>query len=197
MNSVCVFCGSRPGQSRQFIETARALGRTLAEKNQTLVYGGANVGLMGAVADAALERGGTVVGVIPRFLQEKEVAHPGLTELILCETMHERKMKMFELSQGFVALPGGFGTLEEVIEVLTWHQLGIHSYPVAFLNVNGFYNHLRRFFDEMEQALFLTPTSKRMALFCDSIPELFREMESYQAFDVKHGIPKKGTPSLT
>jgi uncharacterized protein (TIGR00730 family) len=139
MKSICVFCGSSNGDDPQFIETARNLGKALAESGITLVYGGANVGLMGAVADASLDSGGSVIGALPQFLQGKEIAHTGLTELILCETMHQRKTKMFELSQGFIALPGGFGTLEEVVEILTWQQLGLHKYPVGFLNVNGFF----------------------------------------------------------
>ncbi len=190
MNSICVFCGSSFGSDPVFAAMARALGRSLADQNVTLIYGGANVGLMGAVADSALERGGKVVGVLPKFLQGKEIAHTGLTELILCESMHERKMKMFELSQGFVALPGGFGTLEEIIEILTWQQLGLHKFPVGFLNANGFYDHLRGLFDEMERTKLLKSENKSMALFDDNTDSLLNRMKTYKAPDVSKWISK-------
>src|SRR5258708_1188687 len=125
MKSLCVFCGSSVGDDPDFLKTAIALGKTLAETETTLVYGGANRGLMGAIADSALKNGGKVIGVLPRFLEGKEVAHKNLTELILCDSMHERKTQMFERSQGFIAMPGGFGTLEEISEILTWQQLGL------------------------------------------------------------------------
>src|SRR4051812_45956194 len=128
MKSVAVFCGSSQGNDPQFTEAAQSLGRTLAEKNITLIYGGAAVGLMGTIANAVLQHKGKVIGVLPRFfLSGKEVPHHHLTELILCDSMHERKTKMFELSEGFIAMPGGFGTLEEVSEILTWQQLGLHQ----------------------------------------------------------------------
>lgn len=188
MKSVCVFCGSSSGDDPAFIKTARLLGQTLAENQITLVYGGANVGLMGAVADAVLEHGGKVIGVLPKFLQGKEIAHQGLTELILCETMHERKTKMFELSEGFIALPGGFGTLEEVVEILTWQQLGLHQYPVAFVNVNGYYDHLRSFFNEMERTQLLKTENRNMALFADVVSEALTQMKSYRPINVEKWV---------
>jgi len=145
LRSVCVFCGSNPGLNPEYAEAAQAFGRALAEQGLTLVYGGGNVGLMGAVADAALAAGGNVVGVIPSFLKDKEVAHLGVSELIVTHSMHERKAKMAELSDAFVALPGGLGTFEELFEMLTWSQLHIHAKPVALYNVNGFYDRLLDF----------------------------------------------------
>jgi uncharacterized protein (TIGR00730 family) len=148
---------------------------------------------MCTVADAALERNGKVIGVLPKLLQDKEVAHNGLTELILCETMHERKTKMFELSEGFIALPGGFGTLEEVLEILTWQQLGLHGFPIGFLNINGYYNHLRLFFNEMESKELLKAENKNMALFSEDILGLLEQMTSYRAPDVAKWISKSFT----
>src|SRR5690606_15661454 len=138
MNNIVVFCGSSIGTDRVYEEQAFLLGKTLAEASLGLVYGGAKVGLMGAVADGALGHGGKVVGVLPRFLQTREIAHDGLTELFIVETMHERKTKMNELCDGIIALPGGFGTMEEFFEMLTWGQLGLHQKPVGLLNTDGF-----------------------------------------------------------
>lgn len=181
LNSLCVFCGSSPSNDPAFIEVAHDLGQTLAHEKIRLVFGGGKVGLMGAVADAVMAGGGKVTGVIPGFLKTKEVAHAELSELIVVESMHERKMKMFELSEGFLALPGGFGTLEEIIEVLTWHQLGLHKFPVGFLNVNGFYDHLQQFFGVMEKKQLLKPENRKMALFTSTIPEMLETMRAYQA----------------
>lgn len=190
MKSICVFCGSNLGNSVRFSEGARILGKRLAEEGITLIYGGANIGLMGAIADAALESGGSVIGVLPKFLQDKEIAHTGLTELILCETMHERKTRMFELAQGFIAMPGGFGTLEEIIEILTWQQLGLHKYPVGFLNIEGFFHSLQNFFDQMESVSLLKPENKKMALFEDTVEGLLQSMKSYRAPEVSKWISK-------
>ncbi|XVX19992.1 TIGR00730 family Rossman fold protein [Actinomycetota bacterium] len=147
MDSVCVFCGSSPGNDPAYLEAASALGRELAGRGIRLVYGGASVGLMGAVADAALAAGGEVVGVIPSHLWDAEVGHAGLTDLHVTASMHERKALMAELSEGFIAMPGGFGTLEEVVEILTWGQLGLHHKPIGFLDTAGFYEPLMRFVD--------------------------------------------------
>lgn len=193
MKSICVFCGSTPGNDPQFLTTARLLGKTLAEEKITLVYGGANVGLMGAVADAAMENGGRVIGVLPHFLQRKEVAHREITELILCETMHERKTKMFELSEGFIALPGGFGTLEEVVEILTWGQLGLHRHPTAFLNVNGYYDSLKALFNHMEQKELLKSENNQMALFGNSVEDVLKKMKNYKAPAVSKWITTSST----
>lgn len=142
IQSVCLFCGSNRGNRPEYLEAARLFGRTLAEQGLTLVYGAGNIGLMGAAADAALEAGGRVVGVIPEFLKSKEVAHLGLSELHVTQTMHERKALMAQLSDAFVALPGGFGTFDELFEILTWAQLSVHAKPVGLFNVSGFYEPL-------------------------------------------------------
>src|SRR4051812_10222796 len=147
VRSVCVFCGSSEGTSPKYILAARALGRALARAGVRLVYGGASVGLMGALADAALAAGGEVVGVIPAALRDREIAHDDLTELYVVDSMHERKSTMAELSDAFVALPGGIGTLEELFEVWTWAQLGIHRKRVALLDVDGYYAPLLSFLD--------------------------------------------------
>jgi uncharacterized protein (TIGR00730 family) len=145
MKRITVFCGSSFGSEKEYQEQAFMLGKTLAERNIGLVYVGANVGLMGAVANGTIENKGKVIGVLPRFLQKKEIAHQGLTELILVETMHERKTKMNELTDGVITLPGGCGTLEEFFEMLTWTQPGLHEKPIAILNTNGFYDELFSF----------------------------------------------------
>jgi len=157
MATLCIYCGSNVGSDPRFLEVARLVGKTLAKKNHTLVYGGGKVGLMGVVADEALAAGGKVIGVIPElFIQEEqEVAHRGLTELHVVDSMHERKHKMASLADGFLALPGGIGTLEEIIEAFTWTQLGIHPKPCALLNVNGFYNSLVTLLIEMKEKGFL------------------------------------------
>jgi hypothetical protein len=144
MKRICVYCGSSPGTDPDYLAGARALGRVLAENNLELVYGGARVGLMGAVADATLAHGGTVIGVIPRMLNTA-VAHEGLTTLHITDTMHERKTMMFDLADGFIAMPGGLGTLEELFEVATWAQMGSHSKPCGLLNIRNYYDKLIEF----------------------------------------------------
>lgn len=139
INSVCVFCGSRAGADPAFGEAAEQLGRTLAERDVRLIYGGGSIGLMGIVMQAVLDNGGAVTGVIPEFLMRREVGNPALTELIVVDSMHERKRRMFELADGFAVLPGGLGTLDEAIEVITWQQLGLHGKPVAFLSVGDYW----------------------------------------------------------
>lgn len=142
MKSITVFCGSSFGSDNVFKEQATLLGQTLAKQNIQLVYGGSNTGLMGAVADGSLHAGGKVIGILPHFLQSKEIAHQHLTELILVDTMHERKTKMNDLCDGVIVLPGGYGTLEEFFEMITWAQLGLHEKPIAILNIDGFYDDL-------------------------------------------------------
>lgn len=193
MKSICVFCGSSFGSDSKFKEEAETLGDRIAKSGRTLVYGGAKVGLMGVVANAVLKGGGKVIGVLPHFLSAKEIAHKGLTELIFCESMHERKTKMFELSEGFIALPGGFGTLEEISEILTWQQLGLHTYPVAFLNTNGYYNDIFNQFRKMQTSGLLKPENRQMALFADDIDSLLAAMESYKAPSVAKWITKEDT----
>ncbi|MES1936741.1 hypothetical protein C27AD_10346 [Salinisphaera hydrothermalis C27AD] len=152
---ICVYCGSREGSDPRYRQAAEALGTVLATAGIGLVYGGARVGLMGAIADAALAAGGRVLGVIPRGLAKREVAHDGLTELRVVETMHQRKLAMIEAADGFIAMPGGFGTLEELFEVLTWHQIGWHDKPAGLLDVAGFYQPLLHCMQHMRDQGFV------------------------------------------
>jgi uncharacterized protein (TIGR00730 family) len=155
MITMCVYCGSSPGSDPAFLRAAREIGALAAQRGHSLVYGGGNTGLMGAVADAALAAGGRVVGVIPDHMVRKELAHTGLTKLHVVDTMHERKALMASLADVFLALPGGIGTLEEIIEVFVWMQLGLHAKPCAFLNVNGYYDPLVSFLTRMTDTRFL------------------------------------------
>jgi len=174
MKRICVFCGASPGRDPRHAEGARLLGRTLAERGLGLVYGGGSVGLMGVVADAALAAGGQVIGVIPQVLQIRELAHRGLTELQVVGSMHERKALMAELSDGFVALPGGMGTLDELAEILTWSQLGLHQRPVGLLDVAGYFGPLIEFLDSAVVAGFLRP-EHRAALHVETEPAALLE----------------------
>ena len=186
MRSVCVFCGSSPGTEPAYKDKARALGRTLAENGVRLVYGGGHVGLMGVVADATLGAGGEVVGVIPNALLEREIAHSGLTDLRVVDSMHERKALMSDLSEGFVALPGGTGTLEEFFEVLTWAQLGEHQKPCGLLNAAGYYDRLLSVFDHMVAKGFLSEGHRAMVLVETEPQRLLEFFERYRP----PGIPK-------
>lgn len=181
MKRVVVFCGSIPGTDDVYKSQATLLGRELAKRKIELVYGGAKVGLMGFIADAVLSEGGKVIGVLPGFLGSKEIAHEKLTELILVETMHERKTKMNELCDGVIALPGGFGTLEELFEMLTWAQLGLHKKPIALLNVNGFYDSLINLVNVMVEKGFLKEVNQQMLLVSDNIGGLLEKMQNYVA----------------
>ena len=160
MTRICVFCGSSNGDLEAYAEGAAAFGSLLAQRNIGLVYGGASVGLMGAVADAVLRANGDVTGVIPQSLVDKEIAHPSLTNLHIVETMHERKALMADLSDGFVALPGGIGTLEELFEMWTWAQLGLHDKPCVLLNIAGYYDQLIGFLDKMTDSGYLKEASR-------------------------------------
>jgi uncharacterized protein (TIGR00730 family) len=162
MRRICVFCGSSAGSSPRYLEVARSVGRTLAARGLAVVYGGGSVGLMGAVADAALDAGGEVIGVIPRALQLRELAHARLTSLQVVSSMHERKARMAELADAFIALPGGMGTLEEFAEVVTWAQLGLHERPMGLLDVDGYYRPLIAFFDGAVEQGFVKPDHRRM-----------------------------------
>ena len=193
MKSITVFCGSSPGIDPDFGRQAVALGKTLAEKNIRLVYGGAKVGLMGMVADGALALSGTVIGVIPQFLRTKEVAHEGLTELIIVHSMHERKTKMDQLCDGVIALPGGFGTLEELFEMLTWAQLGLHQKPIGLLNTNGYYNDLINMLDKMVENGLLKQINREMLIVHEEIDGLIEEMTSYQAPEIPKWISNNTT----
>nr|WP_315197818.1 TIGR00730 family Rossman fold protein [uncultured Flavobacterium sp.] len=181
MKRITVFCGSSSGTEEIYTTQAALLGETLAKRNIELVYGGAKVGLMGAVADGVLSQGGKVIGVLPNFLGSKEIAHPQLTELILVDTMHERKTKMNDLCDGVIALPGGFGTLDELFEMLTWGQLGLHKKPIAILNVNGYYDALITFVQTMTDKGLLKEVNQQMLLVSDTIDDLLEKMENYVA----------------
>lgn len=181
MRSVCIFLGSNPGTNPHYRQAAQAMGAELARRGLTCVYGGSNVGLMGAVANAALEAGGKVIGVIPEALQKKEIAHNGLTELHVVESMHQRKALMAELSDGFCALPGGMGTLEELFEVLTWAQLGFHKKPCGMLDVDGYYSGLSSFFDHTVAEGFVNAQHRNMLLCAPTPGELLDRFETYVA----------------
>lgn len=191
MKRVTVFCGSSFGTESNYQLQANLLGQTLAQHNIELVYGGANVGLMGSVADGVLSKGGKVIGILPHFLQTKEIAHEHLTELILVDSMHERKTKMNELCDGVIALPGGFGTLEELFEMLTWAQLGLHKKPIAILNIDDFYNSLLDFIQIMVDKGLLKEVNQEMLLISDSINEILEKMKNYQAPSVGKWITKE------
>lgn len=181
MKRITVFCGSSFGTDGIYEKQAFRLGEILAERKIGLVYGGASVGLMNALANGSLSKGGQVTGVLPVFIKDKGIAHKNLTELILVDTMHERKTKMNELSDGVIALPGGFGTLEEFFETLTWGQLGLHKKPVGLLNINGFYDSLKILVQRMVNDGFLREANRKMLLVSDDIEDLIDQMETYIA----------------
>ena len=180
MKSICVFCGSSTGSNSKYVAAARQLGELIAQKEISLVYGGGNVGLMGEIANSVLENRGEVIGVIPQFLVEKELVHDKLSELRIVASMHERKAMMAELADGFVALPGGFGTLEETVEVLTWAQLGLHRKPVGLLNVERYFNFLYDFFKHMVAEKFLHTEYKDMILIKDNAQEIIDSLIGFQ-----------------
>lgn len=179
--SVCVFCGSNVGLRPEYTAAAEAVGRLLAERQTALVYGGGKVGLMGKLADAVLDAGGRVTGVIPQALVLKEVGHDGLTELKIVDSMHERKALMAELADGFIALPGGFGTLDEFCEILTWAQLGLHHKPCGLLNVKGYYDHFSRLLDHAVNEQFLRPLHRAMVISDEDPEALLCRMMEYEA----------------
>lgn len=180
MKGIVVFCGSSDGNDPKVLESALELGKTLAEQQITLVYGAAKIGVMGKVAEGCLNHGGQVIGVIPDFLMLREVYHSGLTELLITKNMHERKLKMYELSEGIIALPGGYGTLEELFEMITWAQLGLHQKPVGIMNVNGFYDDLLHLLEKMVFQGFLKKENYDMLLIDDSVNGLLQKMETYK-----------------
>ncbi|HSN42214.1 MAG TPA: TIGR00730 family Rossman fold protein [Burkholderiales bacterium] len=193
MHSICVFCGSNAGRGEAYADAARALARAIAGRGMQLVYGGGNIGLMGVLADAALAAGGRVTGVTPRRLLEKEVVHRGLTELRVVESMHERKALMAELSDAFIALPGGLGTLEETFEVLTWTQLGFHRKPCGLLNIAGFYDGLTAFLDHAVAERFLKPEHRDMVLVGNDPEALLARLASYRLPEVSKWISRGQT----
>jgi uncharacterized protein (TIGR00730 family) len=190
---VCVFCGSSPGVNPAYADAARRLGRTLASRGIGLVYGGGSVGLMGLVADAALAEGGEVIGVIPRALQLREVGHDGLTELLVVGSMHERKARMAELADAFMAMPGGLGTLEELAEILTWAQLGLHAKPCGLLEVAGYWRPLVAFFDHAVAEGFVRAEHRRFVLVGDTPEDLLERFAAYRAPPVQRWLDEEAT----
>lgn len=190
MKRIAVFCGSSNGASDLYIQGAKDLGKELAKRNISLVYGGASVGVMGAVADAVLESGGHVIGVMPTFLEEREISHKNLSELIVVDSMHERKAQMAELVDGFITLPGGPGTLEEFFEIFTWAQLGLHQKPYGLLNINNYYTPLISLFNHMTEEQFLQGKYRSMALVDTEPQGLLDQFNTYQPPSVKTYITK-------
>jgi uncharacterized protein (TIGR00730 family) len=193
LKSVAVFCGSSPGIDPIYRHQAFETGIAIAQRGLKLVYGGAKIGLMGAVAYGALSRGGEVVGVIPGFLKTKEIANPDLSELITVETMHERKLVMHELSDAIIALPGGWGTMEELMEILTWAQLGLHSKPIGLLNINGFYNGLIQLVASMQQNGLLRDEYATMLIVEEDVNLLFEALKAYEAPAVQQWLVAEET----
>lgn len=181
MKSAVVFCGANTGSNPIYSDAAAEMGRLLAHRNIQIVYGAGKVGLMGILADAALGSGGEVIGVIPFFLRKKEVCHEALSKLYVVDSMHERKIKMAQLSDAVIVLPGGYGTMDEVFEMLTLAQLGQGAHPIGFLNINGFFNPLIQQLDLMVAEGFLKPTHRELALVAQTIPELLDKLEQYEA----------------
>ena len=196
MKSICVYCGSNAGSKPAYTERAIALGDRIAKEGLQLVYGGGNVGLMGIVADAVLAAGGEVVGVIPEQLVNWEVAHKGVTRLEVVANMHERKKRMFDLSDAFVALPGGFGTLDEMFEMLTWRQLGIGDKPCAFLDVEGFYTPLMGMTDRMVEERFLHPEQRNDLWHGDDLDAMVAWMRAYTPAQADMWMDEKRRKSL-
>ncbi len=180
MNSICVYCGSAKQASRVYFTAARQMGETLARRGLTLVYGGGKTGLMGALADSVIDRGGEVIGVITEGMNTPELAHTRLTRLEVTATIHQRKSRMYELADGYIALPGGYGTLDELFETLTWAQIGEHQKPVGILNVDGYYDTLLAMLDRAVKEKFLFPEHRRV-LMCESQPDrLLEAMTTYR-----------------
>lgn len=191
MKRLCVYCGSSPGHLPVFTAVARELGEAVATRGLELVYGGARVGLMNEVATAALAKGGKVIGVLPRFMSSRELAHESLTELHLVDTMHQRKQLMAGFAHGFVALPGGFGTFEEIFEAMTWAQLHLHQHPCALLNVAGYYDSLLKFLDESVQAGFVRQDLRDSLIVAGSVTDLFAGFANHRPAQSEKWMPKK------
>lgn len=189
--SLCVFCGSSSGEDPAYAEAARTMGGLLAQRGCRLVYGGGKVGLMGAIADAVLEGGGEVVGVIPGALVDRELAHHGVTDLRIVHSMHERKALMADLSDGFIAMPGGFGTLEELFEVLTWAQLGFHEKPCGLLNVAGFFDSLLAMLDQATARQFMRPEHRSILVTRNQPEELLTALADFQSPHVEKWIDER------
>jgi uncharacterized protein (TIGR00730 family) len=191
MKRIVVFCGSGDGYNEQYREAAYELGALLSIRNIGVVYGGAQIGLMGALAEGVLEAGGAITGVIPAFLKTKEVAHEGLTELITVDSMHERKLKMSKMADGVITLPGGWGTMEELFEMLTWSQLGLHQKPIGILNTNGYYDALLALCDNMVQEGFLSECTRVSLLVSESATDLLDMMADYTPPQVGKWLTEK------
>jgi uncharacterized protein (TIGR00730 family) len=196
MRRICVYCGSSGGFDPVYKMAAVEMGRLLAARKIGLVYGAGNIGLMGALADAVLANGGEVTGVIPHHLIEMEVGHNQLTSLIAVDTMHIRKHRMVDLSDAFIAMPGGIGTAEEILEVFTWLQLGIHAKPVALLDTNGYYTHLLQFLEHMETTGFLKREHREMLIVDDDIPRLLEKLEAFVPARIDKRIPAPEIPEV-
>jgi uncharacterized protein (TIGR00730 family) len=184
MNKICVFCGSSPGAKLEYSQAAEELGRTIATRGMELVYGGSDLGLMGIVALAAIEGGAHVTGIMPRVFEGK-VNHPDSVDIHIVDTMHERKARMFELADAFIALPGGFGTIEEIMEIITWAQIGLHKKPCGLLNVCGFYDNLLKFRDHAVQERYIWEAHKAMLLSDPSPEGLLEKFIIYQAPNIE------------
>lgn len=178
IKSVCLYCGSSTGRRAVFREGAAQFGALLAERGIRLIYGGGHIGLMGVAADAALAKGGTVIGVIPKFLIDLEASHPGLTELVIVDSMHERKQRMFELADGFAILPGGLGTLDEMIEIITWRQLGLHDKPIAIIDLGGYWQSLTALIDKVIADDFAKPRVRNLFTVVRSVGEVLPALEA-------------------
>jgi uncharacterized protein (TIGR00730 family) len=193
LSSVCVFCGSNGGADPVYLETAASVGRDLAERGIRLVYGGGKVGMMGAIADGALDAGGEVVGVIPRQIYDLEIGHEGLTDLRVVESMHERKAMMADLADAFVALPGGIGTFEELFEVFTWAQLGLHRKPLGLLDIAGYYAPLEAMLDHAVQQRFLRPQTRAMLVRDESLAALLARFDGWDPPTMQKWIDREAT----
>ena len=191
MKSVCLYTGASPGTRDEYRAAAEAVAREIAQRGMTLVYGGGHVGLMGAAADAALAAGGKVVGVIPADIADREIEHRGLSELLVVDSMHERKMTMLKRADGMIALPGGLGTMEELFEVWTWNQLGFHHKPVGLLNVAGYYDHLLRFLDHMVDQRFAKNEHRDLLLVDEDYGTLLDRMEAFEPPVIDKWLDKK------
>lgn len=186
MKRITVFCGSRVGLSEKYKEGAIALGKELVKRGITLVYGGGSVGLMGVIATTVMKEGGKAIGIIPQFLEEREVSHISLTELHIVNSMHERKAKMADLADAFIAMPGGPGTLEELVEIYTWAQLGLHQKPIGLLNINNYYDPLISFFDHMVEQHFLKENHRKIMSIVETDPaRLLDKLMEYEPPEVK------------
>jgi uncharacterized protein (TIGR00730 family) len=191
MKRICVFCGSSQGSRPEYRAAAEEMGAELVRRNVGLVYGGGKVGLMGVIADAVLKAGGEAVGVIPEHIMSREIGHEGLTKLHVVHSMHERKALMADLSDAFIAMPGGFGTLEEFCEVLTWSQLGLHAKPCGILNVSGYYTPLLAMFDHAVEERFLKPENRALVLARESPSELLRALEEWRPVRVEKWLDRE------